>query len=445
AALAVACGPTTLTSESAGSETDSGGSSSAGATETGVDEDGCPTPAESCRGAPLDLEAVAAGDGGFAVAGDEVPAALGDVNGDGLDDLGFAGFVVFSEPHPGALSDDPAELAARGFAVTWSAPAEPPRVEGAGDVNGDGLADLVAVDGESRRAWVIFGKADLAPVTLEAVSAGSGGYVLDGVRSFAARLGDVDGDGLADLALRPADTYDTIAVFSGKADGSPVDIAVAPALEVIEADDVRAADIDGDDVVDLALCGAGDGTELMVLSAPAGWETATRSAMVFGWCWGGTTAFDVRDLNGDGVVDVSVLQFVSENSEVRSLFLGPIAEAEPLLKPPYVHCGVRGCVVADVTGDGSEELINADFRGDVVGDAWVAPLSTIPPAMGSHASPAPCEESTATLLASASANPPPYLLLFEPLGDVNGDGRVDLYMRGASAVITRVCDLPAGG
>jgi len=88
-------------------------------------------------------------------------------------------------------------------------------VSGAGDVNGDGLPDLIvgawlADPGGNDRAgetYVVFGKADTAPVNLSAVVAGAGGFVINGIDPDdhsglkISGTGDVNGDGLADLIV----------------------------------------------------------------------------------------------------------------------------------------------------------------------------------------------------------------------------------------------------
>ncbi len=65
-------------------------------------------------------------------------------------------------------------------------------VSGAGDVNGDGLADLIVGtqfadpggNGSAGESYVVFGKADTAAVNLSDVAAGTGGFVINGIDPF---------------------------------------------------------------------------------------------------------------------------------------------------------------------------------------------------------------------------------------------------------------------
>jgi hypothetical protein len=88
-------------------------------------------------------------------------------------------------------------------------------VAGGGDVNGDGLADVmlgapgVDVDGGSAqgRAYVVFGKNGTASVEVTDVVAGTGGFVLDGEADFdfagwsVGGAGDLNGDGIGDMLV----------------------------------------------------------------------------------------------------------------------------------------------------------------------------------------------------------------------------------------------------
>jgi hypothetical protein len=85
----------------------------------------------------------------------------------------------------------------------------------AGDVNGDGLADMIVGaagakrDGlvDAGRSYVVYGKTGTSAIDLSAVVGGNGGFVINGqsANDFSgnsvASAGDVNGDGLADLIV----------------------------------------------------------------------------------------------------------------------------------------------------------------------------------------------------------------------------------------------------
>jgi hypothetical protein len=118
----------------------------------------------------------------------------------------------------GATAVELAEIAAGrggGFALNGSNAYDRSgfSVSGAGDVDGDGLDDLIvgafgADPNSTGQSYVVFGKADGTAVELAEIAAGrGGGFALNGVAAYdlsgisVSGAGDVDGDGLDDLIV----------------------------------------------------------------------------------------------------------------------------------------------------------------------------------------------------------------------------------------------------
>jgi len=304
-------------------------------------------------------------------------SGAGDVNDDGIADViisayqadpggaSWAGesYVVFGSDGGFAASLDLSSLGGtNGFVINGIDPDDQSgfSVSGAGDVNGDGIADVIigarsAAPGGSSSAgksYVVFGSAGGFAASLDLSSlGGTNGFVINGIDAgdqcgfSVSGAGDVNGDGIADVIIGAyyadpggANAAGESYVVFGSVGG------FGASLNLSSVNGTNGFVINGIDAVDYSgysVSGAGDvngdGIADVIISAhqaaPGGASYAGESYVVFGSAggfgaslelsslngtngfvmngidavdWSGKSVSGAGDVNGDGIADVII-------------------------------------------------------------------------------------------------------------------------------------------
>lgn len=362
-----------------------------------------------------------------------IARSIGDVDGDKAEDF------TTSSPSFGAAGSNRGRVytySSKTGALLWSADGEPGDrlgvgIEAAGDVNGDGAGDVIAAAPGGSYAKIYNGKTGAVLFTLKAGAADAafGRHV--------STLGDVNGDKVPDVIVgapggpqAPADFSGRAYVFSGK-DGS-----LLFAFEGERGGDGFGSSVSGATV---------GGKSTIIIGAPAAGPRNTGRAYVFsslshkpaftfdsdetGRAFAAMFVGVPGDLDGDNVQDLYISDWVN-------------AAKGPSTGRAYFYSGKTGKPLHTFTGEtagdglGSTQATAGDVDGDGTPDliigAWQYGGAAVSGGRAYLHS-----GKTGQLLKTYTNRIPGDTFTFDAvgIGDVDGDGIVDLLITGGGSAI----------
>lgn len=349
-------------------------------------------------------------------------AEVGDVDGDGVRD------VATGDPYSGDYRGLTVVLSgATGDPVFETSPrpgtAEGYAVAGGADLDGDGVPDVLS------------GAPGASEVALYSGATHERFGVLEGDPSeffggAVALVGDVDGDGVEDVLVGAERASGTaidegrVSLWSG-ADGTPLwSVPGAGAGDFLGSAAARLGDVTGDGVPDVLAGGRGNGGHVYVLDGVDG-ARVREITVEGGVAFGRSFVAGLGDVDGDGVPDIYTGDYAHDGNGQQS-------------GHAWVWSGRTGALVWDVAGDARYAgLGTGGPAGDVDGDGVVdlvlgSYLSSAAGVLAGQVSVYSGRDGAVLRTITSKRDGENFGFDATGLGDVDGDGVVDLLVSAAT-------------
>ncbi len=279
--------------------------------------------------------------------------AVGDVNGDGVPDL-----VTTFDDGIGIRYG----LGSRQFGPAVKFPtASPPVLVQVADLNGDGRQDIVAIDWASANMTLFYQATDggLAPQAL--VPAPHDGWI-------DLKVADVNGDGRLDVVISSngATPGKWMAIVVQRADGT-FDSPRIPgyAFGPFAPAGIGLLDVDDDGATDIVATQAWNAPDAQLIILFNRGLSFSTTALVPSF--DGPEPVQIGDVNLDGLPDVVVAHGGWLHTGVYTRRAGGGLDPEVLFEIPYAsHYGPQGIAIGDLNGDGRPDIAIADYDGRLI-------------------------------------------------------------------------------
>src|SRR5437773_55915 len=347
----------------------------------------------------------------FATGTTPVSVTVGDVNLDGKLDLAVANLnsntvsVLLNTTAPGAATSSFA--AKQDFATGTT-----PRSVTVGDLNGDGGLDLAVANSNSNTVSVLLNTTAPGAATPNFAAKQD---CATGTNPVSVTVGDLNGDGKLDLAIANLNSSTASVLLNTTAPGAATPSFAAKQDFATGAGpvSVTVGDVNGDGKLDLTVANFNSNTVSVLLNTTdPGAAMPSFAAKQDVTTSEGPIYVTVGDLNGDGKLDLAVANF---NSNTVSVLLNTTAAgaATPSFAAKQdfaTGAGPTSVTLGDLNGDGKSDLAVMNF---ISGTVSVLLNATVPGA---------ATPSFAAKQDFATGTSP----VFVTVGDLNGDGKLDL-------------------